>query len=557
MEDEQEENLEIETGNMEKSNQASLELEKGQTNEEMKQEENLEIEKSNQASLEQEKGQTNEEMKEEISSVKMAKESMPSETDKNATSTEIGMETTSTELEDKRVLHELGKETTIDIEKKEETISKIEEKITSASASIEEKTVGISAKSDVQKKMEASGTGQLSPQTPETKPAEIFLIKIFADNEFHRQIILSQQKPRQFVDKRFLMNQTIESLSDPDNYEYFPKFSIFLEHQTIFLNNATEDATIRIKNSNGIQTVMFRDRKPLAEGENVVTIPPSVDLVFEIIPLSKEEYKQKYSPTRWFGPSAIRNITYYSNSDIGRRRDKDEDAIVAVTLHAWYESQPTKVGIFIVCDGVGGVPYGEVAAKVGAETIGRLAVNYFLQQRDAILKNSIASVVNNWIQTANNLVIKNVQKTLGAKASSTVTMAIIAGKHAVIANLGDSQIYKFNIRNVKDWELKLMTKDDSTADGYITEYLGKPNPNPTIEIHELEENDRLLVTCDGLPDMLDDPILSIGAVMVKHYEDGQKTIEELTALANKMGGRDNISMIYVIPEFNQNGGDNK
>ena len=124
--------------------------------------------------------------------------------------------------------------------------------------------------------------------------------------------------------------------------------------------------------------------------------------------------------------------------------------------------------------------------------------------------------------------------------------------------MGDSRLYLYRER-----ALRRITKDHSLAQnltdkGFYTEaeareanvgYMDTHALGTKIEVEidtvqqELELHDVLLLCSDGLTDMISD--WQIAKVITENAGDLDSTTDRLVDLANKHGGKDNISVILM------------
>jgi protein phosphatase len=143
-------------------------------------------------------------------------------------------------------------------------------------------------------------------------------------------------------------------------------------------------------------------------------------------------------------------------------------------------------------------------------------------------------------------------------AGSTVTMALLKGTRAYVANVGDSRTYL-----LRKGELAQLTEDHSVVAemvasgrmsleesfsdpkaGLITRCLGcLDTVDADIAPHALQPEDCLLLCTDGLWSMIRD------TERIAQIIEGAPTMEQATRklveAANREGGRDNISVVLL------------
>jgi serine/threonine protein phosphatase PrpC len=239
-------------------------------------------------------------------------------------------------------------------------------------------------------------------------------------------------------------------------------------------------------------------------------------------------------------------------SDVGRRRPHNEDAYLC----------DDDLGLYVVCDGVGGNAKGEVAS---AESID--LVHSWVRRWRKTLEAHVATpseesaqlvrrMLENAVQSACYMVFGMGQLDPRQRGmSSTLSSLLISGGSAFIGQVGDSRVYLS--RNGKAVQL---TEDHTLVNfrlklGLITpeEAANAPGKNVItravghqdyVEVDTLEvairAGDRFMLCSDGLHGYVDDPELPKLLV-----GDRGLCAQKLVDLANDRGGRDNITVIVV------------
>ncbi len=212
-------------------------------------------------------------------------------------------------------------------------------------------------------------------------------------------------------------------------------------------------------------------------------------------------------------------IEYFGLSHIGRVRKANQDLWAALP----------EEGLFVVADGMGGHPAGDLAA--------RLAVDAVCASADAGPHTAVAA--------ANRAVREQAEGDLRGMGT-TLCVVHIRGDLVSYAHVGDSRIY----RRI-DGTTEQLTDDHSvwvpTPEGNLvrklTQAIGTaPELQPGTGSFRLGSSDRLLLCSDGLTDVVDQEV--IDEILCR--DDSLKEIgEELVAAAMAAGAPDNVTVLLV------------
>ena len=222
------------------------------------------------------------------------------------------------------------------------------------------------------------------------------------------------------------------------------------------------------------------------------------------------------------------------------------------------------LNLFILCDGMGGQAAGEVASKLGVDTIlehcrqaaqePALEVFGGSQSEFSEMTNRLAS----GIRLSNKAIHEAAdQSPTTSGMGSTVVAARLTGNVLSVAHVGDSRIYLFH-----EGELRQLTQDHSLVMEQVRRGLLSPEEaeqselanvimralgaEPTVEVdldeHWVNEGDQVLLCSDGLSRMV--PDARIAPILTEPCT-AQQAAERLVALANELGGEDNVTVILV------------
>lgn len=253
-------------------------------------------------------------------------------------------------------------------------------------------------------------------------------------------------------------------------------------------------------------------------------------------------------------------------SDIGKKREVDEDSIVIVMSDAVYESKKVQAALLVLADGMGGHNAGEVAGCLAAKRVAEEMIKVMLEKNQRELSHRrISMLFQESINQANREIAEYVKKNPQYKGmGTTVTAGLVQGNNVYIGHVGDSRAYIINKRGIKQ-----ITKDHSLVQEMvdnkkITKEKARVHPQKNVitravGIHEdvevdtfreyVDKGDFLLICCDGLTDMVTDE--EIHTVIIQN-DNPQTICDILVEKANEKGGFDNISVIVAkFDELNE------
>jgi protein phosphatase len=246
-------------------------------------------------------------------------------------------------------------------------------------------------------------------------------------------------------------------------------------------------------------------------------------------------------------------VTARGLTDVGRRRDHNEDAYLV----------DEALGLFVVADGMGGHAGGGTASRLAVETI--QGVVRVARERDPTLFGSgapvdasaVPDVLRQAVEEACAVIFRTAQTDpeLGGMGT-TVTALAVDGRSAFLAHVGDSRCYL-----VREGRIYQVSDDHSLVNeqlkagaisaeeakhsrfkNIITRSVGfEESVQVDLMGLELQEADALVVCCDGLSNLVDDPEI-LELVSTTPLDEAPA---RLVALANDRGGDDNITVIVI------------
>lgn len=263
-------------------------------------------------------------------------------------------------------------------------------------------------------------------------------------------------------------------------------------------------------------------------------------------------------------------------TDRGRVRDRNEDAYL---LRA-------DEGLFVVCDGMGGAPAGEVASQLAVEAIAS-GVRKDADARDAAPPGDRLYLAHTHrladaVRRSNAVIYDRAQQEPGQAGMGTTFVGAWIRQHvAGVAHVGDSRAYLWHAER-----LEPLTRDHSLAnerrgaresgaheqggasetygahrqssaglqarecgpglqpcDHVLVRVLGR-EPDVDVDLREVpvQAGDYVLLCSDGLTRMVPDPEL---ARAIETLREPQRICDGLVDAANRNGGADNITVVVV------------
>lgn len=252
-------------------------------------------------------------------------------------------------------------------------------------------------------------------------------------------------------------------------------------------------------------------------------------------------------------------------TDRGQKRELNEDVAFCQTSQT-PEGQKN-VGLYLVCDGMGGHKAGKVASQLAAGTIMAKLTDLFLpvnlsgdSNPSPPSSSNLRELVKEAIQAANHEILNYAQKhpQEAGNMGTTATVALLYNDWVYIGNVGDSRTYVW-----RSGQMTQLTQDHSLA--AVLAKLGKQDKNEIanhpgskvllralgldteLEIDlfswRLKTGDKLLLCSNGLWKAF--PDASELAERLDSDAGADDLCRQLIAEANQRDGSDNISAVVV------------
>ncbi len=243
-----------------------------------------------------------------------------------------------------------------------------------------------------------------------------------------------------------------------------------------------------------------------------------------------------------------------AKTDVGCVRQNNEDNL----------GYDTRFGIFVVCDGMGGMAAGEVASKLAVDTIltyfRRASTNGSYPKIGKSFENvsERANTLASAIQLANEAVHEAAEShPAQAGMGSTVVALLVRGSFVSIAHVGDSRIYL-----IRHNEIRQLTNDHSLVmeqvrRGLITLEEAHHSEMQNIIIRALGSDAKVEPDLDDMMSLPGDILLLCSDGLTRHVPDDKllqiitnaptlgNGCDQLVQAAKDAGGDDNITCLLL------------
>ncbi|AKF09607.1 cyclic nucleotide-binding domain-containing protein [Sandaracinus amylolyticus] len=241
-----------------------------------------------------------------------------------------------------------------------------------------------------------------------------------------------------------------------------------------------------------------------------------------------------------------------SATDVGRERTLNEDFCLV----------DPALGLYIVCDGMGGHAAGEIASRTAAST-----VQAYVRDRQDVLRaidrgeqpiESAAVLMREAVETASRTIYEMGKNDRGKKGMGTTCVALLVrGGKGVMAHVGDSRLYL-----VRQARLYQLSEDhtfiqEALRCGMLTPEQAKQSEHHNIVTRAVGPLERVIVDTLVFDMIVDDTLLLCSDGLHGYLGEGQElptllstadldaVSRRLVDLANQRGGSDNITAVVL------------
>ena len=245
-----------------------------------------------------------------------------------------------------------------------------------------------------------------------------------------------------------------------------------------------------------------------------------------------------------------------ARTDVGMKRDHNEDSFLV----------NEDIGLYVVCDGMGGHAGGETASRLAVQTIEKELISAKLRIDDpfsakaSLPESPLAGVLREAVEGACAAVFRSSRANPELAGMGTTCISLLVqGEHAIVGHVGDSRAYL--VRDGQVWQLSedhslvneqvragLLTEEEakhSRLKNIITRSVGfEEDVLVDVVGVETRSGDKFLLCSDGLSNLIDNDEIRDALVQTEL----DQVPEMLIQLANSRGGDDNITVIAVHRE---------
>jgi protein phosphatase len=242
-----------------------------------------------------------------------------------------------------------------------------------------------------------------------------------------------------------------------------------------------------------------------------------------------------------------------AQTDVGRKREHNEDSFLV----------NEDLGLYVVCDGMGGHAGGETASRLAVQTIERELLSAKLRPDDPfasaapLADTPLAGALREAVEGACAAVFRTSRKNPELAGMGTTCISLLVrGGHALIGHVGDSRAYL-----VRDGDVHQLSEDHSLVNeqvraGLLSEDEARQSRLKNIITRsvgfeedvlvdvmgvETQAGDRFLLCSDGLSNLMGNEEIRDALLQNDLGDVPQKLIQ----LANERGGEDNITVVAV------------
>ncbi len=292
-------------------------------------------------------------------------------------------------------------------------------------------------------------------------------------------------------------------------------------------------------------------RKPKAKKPEEIPSPQAENIT--TTPLTDNQIASAMSKRAQVLPQQLISAC---GQDNGRQRDHNEDSLFTFSTTISGDKNAFPFGLFVICDGMGGYQYGEVASNVATRSLSSYLMRKFqpaLLDPTLMFDEPIHDLMRDAIHEAQRAVLQ-----AAPGSGTTLTAVLVLGQQMTIGHVGDSRAYALYV----DGRVDPLTRDHSLVKrleelGQLSSNEAAVHPHrnvlyralgqtealePDIFTTQFPQPGHLMICSDGLWSVV--PEERFGQI-IHDSPTLLSACQNMVAAANEAGGPDNISVILV------------
>jgi serine/threonine protein phosphatase PrpC len=247
--------------------------------------------------------------------------------------------------------------------------------------------------------------------------------------------------------------------------------------------------------------------------------------------------------------SITSKIEAAAQTDVGLVRRNNQDSF----------GTDEELGLYVVCDGMGGAAGGEIASRLAVDTFLEVARQELLSLHDVNAECTRAAMLRA-AAAANRAVVSRASFDTALRGmGSTLVAARVHGESAIVLNVGDSRCYYFQADGAEQLTTDhsfvaeqvsrgLMTVEQAERSLYasvITRAIGADQDvNPDLYEATLHPGSALLLCSDGLTRHVTRE--ELGSILAETAaEPAHSVCDRMIQLAKSRGGSDNVTCLLL------------
>lgn len=242
-----------------------------------------------------------------------------------------------------------------------------------------------------------------------------------------------------------------------------------------------------------------------------------------------------------------------ARTDVGRKREHNEDSFLV----------NEDLGLYVVCDGMGGHAGGETASRLAVQTLERELLSAKLRADDPFATEApladtpLAGALREAVEGACAAVYRTSRANPELSGMGTTCIALLLhGAQALVGHVGDSRAYLVRGGDVHQLSDDHSLVNEQVRAGLLTEDEAKHSRLKNIITRsvgfeedvlvdvlgiETQAGDRFLLCSDGLSNLMENEEIRDALLQNELDEVPGKLIQ----LANERGGDDNITVVAL------------